>query len=125
MTEGPWYKSVGLMKLVLPVSSLASLLVLGTAAFQENLSGQWQELQGRYKDLLVQTAGSQRTRPAHDRGAVGPPDASLPHLRDERLELPITRIHEGLKRIGEGEEKREEDEVTRSPSALSRFGSPP
>lgn len=49
-------RQVRLMKVVLLVSSLASLLILTSAAYQENFRGEWRDLQRDYKTLLVKNA---------------------------------------------------------------------
>ena len=43
----------------------------------------------------VQRVGSGLPGRSDDGGAVGPADAPLPHLRDERGELPLPRVDEG------------------------------
>ncbi len=50
------YRQVNMMKVVLLVSSLASLLLLVSAAYEENLTGDWREAQATYKEKLLATA---------------------------------------------------------------------
>jgi len=50
------YRQVNMMKVVLLVSSLASLLLLARAAYEENLTGDWRKAQVTYKKLLLETA---------------------------------------------------------------------
>ena len=57
-------RPVRLMKVVLLVSSLASLLLLAAAAFQENLRGDWRTHQQAYKRLLIGSADSDHARRA-------------------------------------------------------------
>ena len=47
------------MKGVLLVSSLASLVVLVSAAYLENFRGEWRQSQRAYKGLLVAAAGDE------------------------------------------------------------------
>ena len=46
------------------------------------------------EQLAVQRVEPDLPGRADDRGAFGPPDASLPDLRDERRELPLSRVDE-------------------------------
>ncbi len=50
------------MKIVLLVSSLASLALLGGIAYHENFLGEWRDVQRWYRDLLVRTADDDRAR---------------------------------------------------------------
>jgi mono/diheme cytochrome c family protein len=52
------------MKVVLLVSSLASLAILGYAAYNENLGGEWRSAQRTYRSLLQETAADDNARQA-------------------------------------------------------------
>ncbi len=58
------YRQVKLMKVVLLVSSLASLLLLLAAAYEENLTGEWREAQLKYKKKLMESSDSAGTQRA-------------------------------------------------------------
>ncbi|MFQ5500938.1 MAG: c-type cytochrome [Phycisphaerae bacterium] len=57
-------QQVKLMKVVLLVSSLASLLILASAAWKENARGEWREIQRDYQDVLLASASDDRSRRA-------------------------------------------------------------
>ncbi len=57
-------RHVQTMKVVLLVSSLASLAILGYAAYGENFRGEWRSAQRTYKSLLVSTATDENSRSA-------------------------------------------------------------
>ncbi len=58
------YRQVNMMKVVLLVSSLASLLLLVAAAYEENLTGDWRQAQVTYKVKLLETADGEGARRA-------------------------------------------------------------
>lgn len=57
-------RQVRWMKVVLLVSSLASLLILASAAYWENFRGEWRDIQRSYKALLISTADDDHARHA-------------------------------------------------------------
>ncbi|RME40590.1 MAG: hypothetical protein D6788_03010, partial [Planctomycetota bacterium] len=73
-------KQVRVMKAVLLVSSLASLLVLATAAYQENLTGEWRDAQRAYKKLLLETAPDDNARRVAASFRIEPRQLYLPEL---------------------------------------------
>ncbi len=56
------YKQVRQLKIILLVSSLASLVLMMLAAFEENLAGEWRQIQANYRETLVAQAKSDTTR---------------------------------------------------------------
>lgn len=57
-------RQVRMMKLLLLLSSLASLGVLASAAFQENFRGSWRSAQRSYQARLIETASGEAARAA-------------------------------------------------------------
>ncbi|MFQ5490253.1 MAG: c-type cytochrome [Phycisphaerae bacterium] len=68
------------MKVVLLVSSLASLGLLSLAAYRENITGQWRQWQSTYRELLVAQAGDERAGKAARGFAVEHKQLYLPEL---------------------------------------------
>ncbi len=68
------------MKIVMLAGSLASLVVLVVAAYQENFLGQWRSLQSDYAELLWETAPSEAARQAAMTFAVEHKQIFLPEL---------------------------------------------
>ncbi len=73
-------RQVRLMKIVLLASSLASLLLLASAAYQENIKGQWRANQENYRALLVSTAADDNARRAAASFTVEHKQIYLPEL---------------------------------------------
>lgn len=68
------------MKLLLLVSSLASLGLLAAAAYQENLRGEWRDLQADYRALLIQSAADDNARRAAESFTIDHKQLYLPEL---------------------------------------------
>ncbi|MCH7993900.1 MAG: hypothetical protein IIB57_05585, partial [Planctomycetes bacterium] len=64
MSDTTMHSQIGVMKVVLLVSSVASLGVLAAAAFDENFRGDWRPLQERYGTLLASAASDSTAREA-------------------------------------------------------------
>ncbi|MCH8241669.1 MAG: hypothetical protein IH897_03535 [Planctomycetes bacterium] len=64
MSDTTMRSQIGVMKVVLLVSSVASLGVLAAAAFDENFRGDWRPLQERYATLLASAASDSTAREA-------------------------------------------------------------
>ena len=64
MSDTTMHSQIGVMKVVLLVSSVASLGVLAAAAFDENFRGDWRPLQERYATLLASAASDSTAREA-------------------------------------------------------------
>ena len=73
-------RQVRLMKVVLLVSSLATLLLLVGAAWQENFRGPWREFQRDYRIRLIDTATDDRARRAADSFRIEHKQLYLPEL---------------------------------------------
>lgn len=68
------------MKVVLLLASLASLLVLTTAAYRENFQGRWREAQAAYRQKLMETADSEAARHAAEAFSIEHKQLYLPKL---------------------------------------------
>ncbi len=74
------HKEVRLMKVVLLVSSLASVLVFGMAAYRENFRAKWHEYQQGYRGLLTSTAKDENSKAAAASFTVEHKQLYLPDL---------------------------------------------
>lgn len=68
------------MKLVLLVSSIVSLIVLISAAFEENVRGAWRSWQREYKRRLIDTAATEGARRSAEAFRIEPKQVYLPEL---------------------------------------------
>jgi len=75
-------RQVRLMKVVLLVSSLASLLVFSTAAYMENFRGEWRTHQHEYRKLLIETAGDEAAKASAVAFTIGHKQIYLTELAD-------------------------------------------
>lgn len=73
-------RQVRLMKLVLLASSLTTIVMLGAAAYRENLAAPWRGYQKQYKTLLVSTAKDDLARDAAQSYSVDLKQLYLPEL---------------------------------------------
>ncbi len=87
------HRQVRLMKLVLLVSSVASLCVLVAAAYRENFEGQWRVAQRTYKGLLVSTSTDESARRLSESFPIELRQLYLPKL--ERIDR-CTTCHLGV-----------------------------
>ena len=55
-------RQAGRMKVVLLLNSVASVVILAAAAYDENFSGEWRDIQARYRDALSRTADNDAAR---------------------------------------------------------------
>jgi len=81
------------MKIVLLTCSIASLIVLAAAAYQENFRGDWRGYQGRYRTLLVETAADDQARDAARSFSISPQQL---YLEDLGLIDRCTSCHLGV-----------------------------
>ena len=80
-------------KVLLLVSSLASLVLLLLSAFEENVAGSWRPYQKAYRTALIQRATTDRARTAAERMTLGFQQVYLPALG--RVDRCIT-CHVGI-----------------------------
>ena len=57
-------RQVRMMKSVLLLSSVASILILAAAAYQEHFRAEWRDIQAEYREALIRTAGNDDARMA-------------------------------------------------------------
>lgn len=74
------HRQVRPMKVLLLVSSTTSLVVLASAAYQENFRGQWRDHQRVYRGLLVSTATNDMERRAAESFSIEHKQFYLPDL---------------------------------------------
>jgi cytochrome c2 len=93
MSDGLDTIQVRRLKIILLVSSLASLVLLLLAAFEENLRGEWRRHQAEYRTTAMARAQSDTSRAAAEEMEIGFKQVFLPQLnRVDRC----TNCHVGI-----------------------------
>lgn len=98
MDDGSQLVYVRRLKIVLLLSSIASLALLLMSAFQENLAGEWKEYQKEYRATLMERAPNEQARKSAADMKIGFKQIFLPDL--DRIDRCVT-CHVGIENPGQ------------------------